>query len=285
MFHIQRTVPDWLQAVERLPDGALVKAVDQGQVFQEVKAINPTIYTNLRHYYDSGQVFGGSWEDNLDRARAFFSSFVDGTFRTHIAPYCNSIGEFNEYLANSQTSFEIAQRLMWARAAAHVWQTEYRIQDDYQHIRLSLCAAAVGNDIHEGFAGLLDYHPYTHWQNKQRSSWDWAGLSGRWEQMDIAYRKLGYHVDWLFGEAGPFEAAETGWRSSECLGGDRALYVEAVRQWLQNVQQTHAYQSGRIRTCSRRTPTRAGASLASPCSRPTATQTRAGSHSRRRSRN
>jgi hypothetical protein len=163
MLHIQRTVPDWLQAVERLPDGALVKAVDQGQVFQEVKAINPTIYTNLRHYYDSGQVFGGTWEDNLDRARAFFSSFIDGTFRTQIAPYCNSIGEFNEYLANSQTSFEIAQRLMWA---AHVWQNEYRNQDDYQHIRLSLCAAAVGNDIHEGFAEiavnydcLLDYHP------------------------------------------------------------------------------------------------------------------------------
>ena len=54
-------------------------------------------------------------------------------------------------------------------------------------------------------------------------------------------------VDWIFTEAGPFESAITGWRSPICLDHDRAAYINAVRIWIQDVQQTPAYQEGRIK--------------------------------------
>lgn len=102
MIHLQKSVPGWFEAVTLLPDRSLVKTVDQGQEFAAVKAYNPNIYTCLRHHYDHAQHFGGSFDDNIERARTFFNSFVDETFRNHIAPYCDFIEEWNEYLANSQ---------------------------------------------------------------------------------------------------------------------------------------------------------------------------------------
>ena len=111
MYHVQRPVPNWLEAVQRLPDGALVKSVDGGQIFREVKSINANINTCLRHWYDPGQVFGGTYAENKNRARDFFETFVDQTFIDQIAPYCDYIEEWNEYLANSQNDAEIADRL------------------------------------------------------------------------------------------------------------------------------------------------------------------------------
>jgi hypothetical protein len=230
-----------------------VKTIDQIQMFPEVKAGNPQAVTILRHWYDDHQVFGGSYADNVIKARKFFATFVDDTFRglAHLVDY---VEEWNEYLANSQTEQEISERVIWAQAAAAVWKAEYRTQLDYAHIRLILCNTAIGNDIDWRFAEIasnydcvLGYHPYTHWVNKKRDEGDWEWLSGRWVKMDHDFAmNHGLKADWAFTEFGPFEAAETGWRSRECLGGDRELYMDAVAAWVQDVQQTLAYKEGRI---------------------------------------
>jgi hypothetical protein len=94
------------------------------------------------------------------------------------------------------------------------------------------------------YDAVLGYHPYTLWKKKVRDPGDWRWLSGRWHYMEQAY---GLKPDWIFTEAGPFESVETGWRSSECLGADRDLYIEAVRQWIRDTQQTPAYQEGRLK--------------------------------------
>ncbi len=260
MIHIQSTVPGWLEAVQRMPAGTLVKAIDQGQVFREVKDINSGINTVLRHYYHNHQHFGGSWDDNLQRARDFFATFIDDTFMADIAPYCDFIEEWNEYLASSHTGVELQDRHNWAAAVAHVWHNEYRWRAGLEHIRLVLCNTAIGNDIHHVFAEIADknhgydcllaYHPYSWWTTIDgehiRAANDWADLSGRWERMDADYRSRGLYVDWLFTEAGPFEAVETGWRHPRCLDHDTDAYVEAMRIWIREVKETHAYQNGRV---------------------------------------
>jgi murein DD-endopeptidase MepM/ murein hydrolase activator NlpD len=250
MIHLQVPVPGWLEAVERLPDRSLVKVVDQGQVFREVKNINPSIYTCLRHIYDVGQVFGGDLTDNKARARVFFDSFIDQTFLIDIAPYCDFVEEWNEYLANSQSPTELNHRVTWAQAAAEVWQNEYRVRPEFAHIRLVLCNTAVGNWIPKPFFSIADsydcligYHPYSHWKDSIRSSFDWDSLSGYWNQMEISH---GVKPDWIFTEAGPFESAVTGWRSPECLNSSIPLYVTSVEQWIRDVKPTNAYKEDRI---------------------------------------
>jgi hypothetical protein len=76
----------------------------------------------LRHHYDEHQVFGGSYEDNKQRARVFFETFIDGTFKEKYAPHTDFVEEWNEYLAQSQNATEIDQRVTWAKAAAEVWR-------------------------------------------------------------------------------------------------------------------------------------------------------------------
>jgi murein DD-endopeptidase MepM/ murein hydrolase activator NlpD len=256
MIHIQATVPDWLEAVERLPDRSLVKSVDQGQVFSEVKAIASkrgiNIYTCLRHWYDPGQVFGGNLEANKQKARDFFDTFIDNTFIRDIAPHCDFVEDWNEYLANSQNQNEINERAVWAAAAAEVWQHEYRSRQELSHIRLVLCNTAVGNFIPKIFFTiaqahgndcLIGYHPYSHYRVGQRAANDWADLSGLWHRMESEHN---IKVDWLFSEAGPFESAVDGWRSHRCLNGSIDAYSDAVRDWIRDVVMTPAFQDGRI---------------------------------------
>lgn len=268
MNHIQVTIPGWLEPVKKLPDYSLVKAVDQGQVFREVKAINTKIYTCLRHMYDGRQNFGGTYEENKEKARIFFDTFVDGTFRKDIAQHCDFIEEWNEYLASGDSPQATEERVRWARAAAEVWLREYRIEPELSHIRLVLTNTAVGNWIHRDFAVVardfdcaMGYHPYTGWgifDAPPKVRWgedhpldqgvldtqDWLYLSGLWDSMEHDW---GIKLDWVFTEAGPFESALDGWRSSNCLGGDRSLYVKAVRDWIRDVQTTPAYAEGRTK--------------------------------------
>ena len=168
LIHLQKTVPGWLEPVKKMPDYSLVKSIDQGQVFREVKGINSKIFTCLRHMYDKDQVFGGTFEENKDKARTFFATFVDGTFKNDIAQYCDFVEEWNEYLASSHNSQDISIRAVWARAAAEVWRDEYRSKPEFSHIRLVLCNTAIGNWIPRVFAEIardydcaMGYHPYT----------------------------------------------------------------------------------------------------------------------------
>lgn len=264
MIHLQRTVPNWDEAISLGPDYGLLKTVDESAQNAVAKSRNSTTNTCLRHWYDPKQTFGGSWEENLTKARIFFDTFIDGTFIVQHAQHTDFIEEWNEYLADSQTVEEVAHRLTWAEAAAHVWKNEYRYRTwihegvDYgqacKHIRLVLCNTAIGNWIDRGFAVIardydcaMGYHPYTAWgweTPKVRWEHDWTYLSGLWDTMEFDW---GIDVDWVFTEAGPFQSAIDGWRSDNCLGGDRNLYVEAMRQWIKDVQQTPAYAEGRIK--------------------------------------
>lgn len=252
MIHLQKSVPGWLEAVQLLPAGAVVLAVDQVQELRSAKQINPQVLTVLRHHYDEGQVFGGTWEENKQRARAFFATFIDNTFRQY-APDVNLVKEWNEYLANSQNEQERQARITWAKAAAEVWRDEYRSQPEYEHIRLVIASAAVGNDIPLEFAEIavnydcvLSYHAYSHWTQGTRDPGDWQWFSGRWATMDDTFRAAGYEVAWLFTEAGPFESVLTGWRSMECLAASMSAYVDAVRLWIRDVKTTPAFQNGRV---------------------------------------
>lgn len=252
MIFLQRTTPNWNTAISLLPPRSLFKSVDQAHENKFVKTLNEETYTCVRHHYDTDQVFGGTSEENLIKAITFFETFIDQTFIEKYAPHTNFVEEWNEYLANSQNEDEVLARLIWAEAAAWVWQNYYRIQPELSHIRLVICNAAVGNWIDRRFAEIavrydcaIGYHPYDYWLRKERGEEGLvAALSMLWDTMELDW---GLKVDWLFTEAGPFESAVTGWRSPECLGFDRTLYVDAVRQWLQDVKQTPAYAEGRIK--------------------------------------
>jgi len=252
MIHLQTPTNNWTEALPRLPDASMVKAVDNVQALAEVKAYNDKILTALRHWADSMQQFNGTYEEKKQRARNHFSAFVDETFANY-AQHVDFVIEFNEYIAESHTEEEKQARIGQAQAMAEVWRDEFRTRPGHEHIRLALCSTAVGNDIPWQYAQLateydciLSYHAYTHWKDGVRSEGDWQYLSGRFDSMDADFRSRGYVVEWMFGESGPYESAATGWRHDSCLGHSVDAYVGAVREWINDVKGTTAYQEGRI---------------------------------------
>ena len=251
MWHFQKSTPDWPEVIPGDPP-LCVKGIDCGDLLVRAKQENPNTFTILRHW-GFHEVFGGTWDQNCQRARDFFATFIDGTFDTEFAPHVDAIEEFNEYLANSQTPEEVAERLLWAEAAAWVWKYEYRTQPDYTHIKLVICNTAVGNIIDQGFAQialeydcLLGYHPYTLYENGDRWDGDFLNLSGLFATLEDALWPDYVKPTWVFTEAGPFRNAIDGWRHPGCLGGDVNAYVAAVRAWIEDVKGTPAYQEGRV---------------------------------------
>ena len=116
MFHFQNSTTDWTSVIGGDPP-LCIKAIDRGDILREARQHNPNTFTILRHWQNE-QHFGGGLEENRDRARAFFQTFIDGTFRQQYAQYVDAIEELNEYLANSQTAAEVDARVMWAEACA-----------------------------------------------------------------------------------------------------------------------------------------------------------------------
>lgn len=254
MYHIQRTVPNWLDAVMRLPDGGLVKATEDYQMFREVKEINSNIFTVHRMVRDGWQNYDGQyfdWGVAKACARSWFDAFIDSTFRNDIAPYCDAVSWHNEIWANSQTAHEQQERIEAAGAAVWVWNNEYR--PTFTHnIKLIIGEAAIGNWMPRNIAALattsdnlVGYHPYDYWRNKVRGDEGWiAATSMLWDSMELDW---GLRPNWVFTEAGPYESVEKGWRSPICLDHDRPAYINAVRTWIRDVQQTPAYREGRIK--------------------------------------
>lgn len=162
-YHFQNAVRDWPVTFELQPAGTHNKFF-QVQLLAEAKSKNPGTKGILRYWDDVNQKFDGG--DYRQAARDFFKRFVDGTFDNyaHLVDY---IEGWNEYLANSQTQAEIAERVKWVDALTLVWQNEYRTQPKYSHIRLIVANAAIGNDIPIEIAriayardAVLGYHPY-----------------------------------------------------------------------------------------------------------------------------
>jgi hypothetical protein len=252
MAHFQQPVNKWLEAVGFLPDGFAIKAVDQVQLLAQAKDNKSGIKTCLRHWYDNNYVFGGTYEENKQRARLFFQSFVDDTFKQY-ASKIDFIEELNEYLASSHTGQELQDRLTWAKAVAEVWKTEYRTQPGLSHIRLVLVNAPVGNDIANGFAQIavqydcvMGFHNYDHWINGARDPGSWEFYSGRFVKLDNNFKAAGYTVQWLFTETGPFSSAIDGWKHPNVHNGDINKYVESVKWFIDKLKTTAAWQQGRI---------------------------------------
>jgi len=180
MLHVQEPVTGWLECLPALPAGLHVKAFAV-QWLAEAKSQNPGIKTLLRYTNDGLQQVSASDTDAIRTARArdWFNRFIDDTFlngQTNGIPHWQAtdlVSWWNEYYADSQSPAE--KELWWRqeRIAAQVWRDEYRNGphvDKLGHIRLSICATAVGNDIPLQSAEtavqydcVLDYHAYTHW--------------------------------------------------------------------------------------------------------------------------
>jgi hypothetical protein len=239
-FHAQGNVDDWPDAVRRLPTDAPYKVVDGVQRCVEAKGVNPGVYTVVRHHVHEQNPAG----DKRQKAREFFASFVDNTFK-QLAWAVDAVGEWNEYFANSQSQAEKDEWIAWAQACVDVWRDEYRVQNEYAHIDLILAETAIGNDIpielarmsHDNYPWcILGYHPYVPvWKGEIRPD-DWQYYSGRWEAMDKYYREIGgYTVRWFFGEGGAVGhngpgwpnslAANDGWRHEDVYNGNVEAYL------------------------------------------------------------
>lgn len=263
MFHVQTGVPNWLEAVFKLPSGVVVKTF-QVQQMSEIKAANPAVGAWHRFWNDPYQVVnvGDTEAVREQRARGWFNQFVDGTFLNGSTAGLNHalstdfVSWWNEYYADSQSP---AERELWwrqERTAARIWRDEYRNGPNKAklgHIRLTICATAVGNNIPWQSAetavlydAVLDYHPYDKWLNGGRESGSWPFYSGRWVAMDEEFRGRGFTVKWLFGEGGPYSSPVDGWRHSTVCGADAGKYVAAVKWWIEQCRGTAAYQQGRV---------------------------------------
>ena len=265
VIHHQKSVDNWLDAIALLPSGSLCKATSV-QPLGEIKAVNKSVTTMLRYVNDGIQGVNPDDTDAIRRLRAidWFNRFIDWTFlegETAGVPHWQAvdiIGFWNEYYAGSQLPEE--KELWWRqeRVAAQVWQDEYRNgpnADKLGHIRLAIGAAPVGNDIPMQSAEtaylydcILDYHGYDKYLAlKNRDPYSWPYHCGRWEEMDRTFMAAGYFVDWLLGESGPYAGVLDGWRSGKVLGGDRVAYVESARVFVEEVQATDAYKTGRFK--------------------------------------
>lgn len=281
--HFQRPTQDWPAAAKLYPPGTPVLAIDNVQQLAEAKSVNPGLFTILRHYYTPQQVFPDSdLEAAKGRARAYFQTFIDGTFRQYAATV-NAITEWNEYCDNShippaqmdwlaaqgstRTGFnqpEYQKRLSWLQAVNEVWTKEYRPDPAYAHIKLVSVNAPPGNSIPAEYAaivqqhnGLLGHHPYTAVSRdglgKIRHD-DAKWYSGRWQLDDAYYRSRGVSVQWLGTESGPCGTdigggmyPEDGWRLASIMGGDPAKYLIVLAHRLAMISTWNKLHGGRYR--------------------------------------
>lgn len=254
-FHYQGAVNNHLEAIKKLPVGTWIKAIDNVQLLSECKGVNPGLKTVLRHWTDQPTP-ALDYEKNKEAARAFFRTFIDGTFRNY-ARQVDAIEDWNEYFANSQSEEERSRFVSWARACMDVWYNEYRRDPAYSHIRLVVANTAVGNDIPLEVAqsavqydAILGYHCY--WPTKGGVLWTdgqtppswWHWYAGRFAQMDAHYKANGVDVSklqWLSTETGPVGHSGAsldpmaGWRQAEVCNGNTDCYIDSIRQWLDRV--------------------------------------------------
>jgi hypothetical protein len=199
------------------------------------------------------QIPDDTLEDNRQRARTFFDTFVDGTFMEHAANV-DFIEEWNEYFGNGMPAEERQRFILWAQAAAEVWSNEYRSRSGLEHIRLILANTAVGNDIPVEVAEaavnhdcLLGYHSYWPTRANHVPGDAWPYYEGRWTEMDKLYKSQGLSVDWALTEAGPVLyhgdwpsvtlGPLDGWRHCDVHNADVERYIESITlfmdRWLQ----------------------------------------------------
>jgi hypothetical protein len=258
MLHIQKTVPRWTECLPLLPSGSMLKATSGYEIFSEAWALNSGLFTVVRQvrpefeqYYGTTSSGWFDWDIARQHARTFFNAMIDGTFMDRHQYYTRAVSWHNEIWADSQNQVERDERVKAAEAATWVWGHEFRPLFDHD-IQLIIGEAAVGNGMPRRIAELaieedniVGYHPYEHWRFGNRSDYEYRRYTSL--RFDMMEKEWGLSPEWAFTEAGPYESAVTGWRAKECLNGDRAAYVEAVRLWIRDVMKTNAAKQDRIR--------------------------------------
>ncbi|HEY5903608.1 MAG TPA: hypothetical protein VIU39_13720, partial [Anaerolineales bacterium] len=138
MYHLQRTVPNWLDALPLLPDDlpiALIKGFEASMLWEAKErwmalGRSPlTLRTLFRHSDIQTVPRGSTWDEAKDHWRRMFARFVDRTYLEHYASHIDLINEANEYTALSTWRDDPdhgALALMNMQAAAWVWNNEYR---------------------------------------------------------------------------------------------------------------------------------------------------------------
>lgn len=250
-----------------MPNGALLKSVNDPAILvdgvQKWTAAGRDanqLWTDFRHH-DLDYTFSIYWAEMVAKWRRNFRRFVDATYLRHYAPYIRLVEELNEYTDTRMVTDQalLLPRLTSARAAAWVWNNEYRgrtlevdgtegtIRAD---CRLVLCNSPIGNDIPREYYQLsidedapIGTHPYTHWVNSERDPLDFRWHSGRWHYNEQAY---GIKPNYVFTECGPYGNTIDGWRSNNVMGGNLDLLKFGMADWWQDCRQTAAYQEGRI---------------------------------------
>ena len=239
-FHVQQTLDGWLETMKKLPAETPVKVVNDYFMSRDLKNVNPGLKIIFRHVYDGRQHPSDNYEENLEKARAFFKAFIDGTFwKERIWQYLYGIEEWNEYLANSMPPSELHRWVSWNRAVQVIWKELQTDHPELRHIRLVCCNTAVGNTIPieiarqvYQFGNILSYHGYTRFNNGVRDPLDFRYHSGRWMYMDQVYRANGIFVDWLSTEAGPYHDTYAGWRDERVLNNKIERYKKECVEYL-----------------------------------------------------
>jgi len=264
-MHFQTTVPNWKNALLKMPDHVLLKAVNDAAILIDglnswVSAGRDPAKLFLDHRYvdfiypDWDAASTWTHEEFKDFWRANFPKTIDATYYNNFAPHIRYIEELNEYTDTRMITDAalLAPRIASARAAVDVWNSEYRGKNGIpSDARLVVCNSPVGNDIPIEFFQLcrdedavLGVRAYTHWTNKTRDPEDFRYHSGRPFFNEQAY---GIKVDILIGESGPYDGTTwNGWRAQSCMGGDGNLLVQGMRQWWLDLSGTAAYAEGRI---------------------------------------
>lgn len=267
-MHFQNPVPNWTNALVKMPDWSLLKSVDDPGLL--IDGLNKwaaagrdagKLYLDYRHH-NLDYTFSTDWDQMVAKWRMNFRRFVDATYLERYASHIKLVEELNEYTDTRMVTDKVllAPRLTSAQAAVWVWNNEYRgktLEIDGKtgtipsDARLVVCNSPVGNDIPIEFFRLcrdedavLGVRTYTKWLDKQRVHADFRWHSGRPFYNEEQY---GIKVDYVLGECGPYNGStDGGWRHSSCMGGDKALLVDGMKQWVQDLKGTAAYKEGRI---------------------------------------
>lgn len=259
-MHLQAGTPGWLTALLQMPDGVLLKAVNDpsilaeaGQTWVQAGRDPSKLFTCFRHSDTDRAPAGSTWEQAKAWWRGQFLRFVDQTYLERYAPFITLVEEANEYTASStwQNAAETLTALRSMEAAVVVWNGEFRGQGSIRSdCRLVIGNGPVSNDLHVNYYkvavdldAVVGYHPYTRYFRGQRFEHDWRDDSGRWHFLEQAY---GYCPDYAFTECGPYMNTENGWRHPDVLNANPVALVEAMWAWLREVQSTPAYRQGRV---------------------------------------
>lgn len=255
-FHGQRPIPNWLDAVKILPAGAPLLAVNDLHMLKDAKAVNPGLLTIFRKKVDV-QNFTPDYAAAKEKARAYFNTFIDGTWQDQeLWRYVDIIKDWNEYVASSDSEDQRQLVITWLQAITTVWNTEYRGKPitGGRDIPLALLSVPIGNDIDPRYAQIaessdciLSYHNYTHFDNGERDPLDWRYHSGRWSYMDQDFKARGITVKWISTEGGPYQGVYDGWKSAKVVGGSLSRYLEeCIKYQIDNVAAWNKANGGRF---------------------------------------